>query len=50
MYPVCGLIIGRKILYLVLTIKAFKMKKILMTLAVAFVAIAANAQFMLVVV
>ena len=38
------IIIGRKILYLVLTIKAFKMKKILMTLAVAFVAIAANAQ------
>lgn len=38
------IIIGRKILYLVLTIKAFKMKKILMSLAVAFVALAANAQ------
>ena len=38
------IIIGRKILYLVLTIKAFKMKKILMSLAVAFVSLAANAQ------
>ena len=38
------IITGRKIINLVLTIKTFKMKKILMTLAVAFVAIAANAQ------